>query len=187
MAPPREPDFTQAAPYGQACNNCSRAKAKCMRRPPGQPEGPCERCHRRGRESECVSTSRPRHRQRRKPATSRTAHLEAKLDSLVSLLQSSRQSIHPVPANISSTSSAITGTPSSSGDGDGDGNGDETTHGSKDANSVRTRVALLQFSNKEGKHRLSIVGSQALGSTRSTPLSLRSSSSPVNPASGMAC
>ena len=145
MAPPREPDFTQAAPYGQACDNCSRAKAKCMRRPLDQPEGPCERCHRRGRDSECVSTSRPRHRQRRKPATSRTAHLEAKLDSLVSLLQSLHQSTHPVSATVSSTSSATAGTPSLSGDGDGG----ETTRGSKDANLVRARVALLQFANKE--------------------------------------
>lgn len=187
MTPPRELlDFTQAAPYGQACDNCSRAKVKCMRRPLGQPEGPCERCHRRGRESECVSPSRPRHRQRRKPGTSRTAHLEAKLDSLVSLLQSSHQSTHPLPTAISPivTPSATTGTPSLSGDGDG--NRDETTRSSNDANLVRTRAALFQFANKEGKYRLCIVGSPVPGSTHSTPLSPKSSTSPASPAGRMA-
>ena len=61
-----------------------------MRRPFHQ--GPCERCHRRGRE--CESTSRTRQKPRRKPI-SNTAQLEAKLDSLVSLLQSSHQSKSP--------------------------------------------------------------------------------------------
>ncbi|KAK1828938.1 hypothetical protein QBC39DRAFT_358046 [Podospora conica] len=115
MASPRESDFTQAAPYGQACDNCSRSKAKCMRRPPGQPEGPCQRCHHRGRD--CVSTSRSRQKQKRSPGVSRTAHLEAKLDSLVSLLQSSHQPALPLPPTLS-TPSATTGTPSLSGDGD---------------------------------------------------------------------
>lgn len=182
MAPAREPlDFTQAAPYGQACDNCSRAKVKCMRRPLGQPEGPCERCYRRGRESECVSPSRPRHKQRRKPGTSRTAHLEAKLDSLVSLLQSSHQSTYP-PSTISPifTPSASSGTPSLSGDGDG--NGDETTRSSNDANLVRT----CSICNHGGERLLCIVGSPVPDSTHSTPLSLQSSTSPASPASRMA-
>ncbi|KAK3385785.1 hypothetical protein B0H63DRAFT_560308 [Podospora didyma] len=84
-----EPDFTIPAPYGQACVNCSRSKSKCMRRTAG---GPCHRCCRRGQESECrpnatTHPSGPR-RKAAKKLTSRTTQLEAKLDSLVTLLQS---------------------------------------------------------------------------------------------------
>lgn len=78
MSPPRK-----SAPYGQACTNCSKAKCKCISR--GGPSAVCERCHRLGKE--CVPFAGVRKRAARRPAAERTAHLEEKLDDLVSILR----------------------------------------------------------------------------------------------------
>ncbi|KAK0716266.1 hypothetical protein B0H67DRAFT_554605 [Lasiosphaeris hirsuta] len=84
--PPPASEFTNTAPYGRACVNCSRAKCKCMRRPTG---GACERCLRLQKECRPAPSARDRPA---KKAASRTAKLEEKLDDLVTLLRSSAQS-----------------------------------------------------------------------------------------------
>ncbi|KAK0650047.1 hypothetical protein B0T16DRAFT_139420 [Cercophora newfieldiana] len=90
-------EFTSAAPYGQACADCSRSKCKCMRRPSG---GPCERCLRRGLECKRPSGARQRTASS-KGLGPRTAQLEAKLDRLVTLLESPARSTSPGPAMTS--------------------------------------------------------------------------------------
>ena len=83
-------EFTNPAPYGQACLECSRAKCKCMRRPAG---GTCERCLRRGIECRPPPSSvRQRGAPSAKGLGSRTVRLEEKLDTLVTLLQSQQSS-----------------------------------------------------------------------------------------------
>ncbi|CZR62765.1 uncharacterized protein PAC_12662 [Phialocephala subalpina] len=74
-------------PRAQACQNCVKAKAKCY----GHTDGKCERCNRLGRD--CVSQA-PVIRKRKAGKTQRAqadriAELEAKLDSLVSVLGTS--------------------------------------------------------------------------------------------------
>ncbi|KAJ5713761.1 uncharacterized protein N7483_010942 [Penicillium malachiteum] len=77
------------APYGRACVNCSRAKSKCILLATG---GGCEssrvsldhRCQRL--KKDCRPSPMVRKRNGRSTA-SKTAQLEAKLDSIVSLLQ----------------------------------------------------------------------------------------------------
>ncbi|KAI1371345.1 hypothetical protein F4677DRAFT_435824 [Hypoxylon crocopeplum] len=73
----------KSVPYGQACTNCSKAKCKCISR--GVPGSICERCQRLGKE--CVPSVSVRKRAVRRPASERTAHLEEKLDDLVSILR----------------------------------------------------------------------------------------------------
>ncbi|KAK1750386.1 C6 transcription factor [Echria macrotheca] len=74
------------ASYGQACVHCVRSKTSCRRRIEG---GPCERCLRRGKECQQAPGGR---REIGKRAGSRTTRLEEKLDSLVTLLQTSAAS-----------------------------------------------------------------------------------------------
>jgi len=83
-------EFTDASPYGQACMDCSKSKCKCMRRPTG---GSCERCIRRG--FDCRRATAGRHKSS-KGLGSRTTQLEAKLDTLVTLLQSSSSANAPL-------------------------------------------------------------------------------------------
>ncbi|KAI0123495.1 hypothetical protein BJ170DRAFT_713751 [Xylariales sp. AK1849] len=82
-----------SAPYGHACTNCSKAKTRCISRSAGS----CERCHRL--EKECVPSTVVRKRTGNKKSNSanRRAHLEEKLEDLVSLLQS--QNSQKAPEN----------------------------------------------------------------------------------------
>ncbi|KAI5865361.1 hypothetical protein GGS23DRAFT_594894 [Durotheca rogersii] len=73
----------KSVPYGQACINCSKAKCKCVSR--GGPGTACDRCQRLGKE--CHPSVGVRKRSVRRPASSRAAHLEEKLDDLVSILR----------------------------------------------------------------------------------------------------
>jgi hypothetical protein len=84
--------------YGHACANCAQSKCKCILRRAG---GRCERlaapsprpyiatdvvrCHRLNKE--CRPSETVRRRNAKRPAVSKTARLEEKLDGLVSLLQ----------------------------------------------------------------------------------------------------
>ncbi|KAJ4389579.1 hypothetical protein N0V93_007050 [Gnomoniopsis smithogilvyi] len=74
-----------AAPYGHACTNCARAKCKCIYAG-GQAGAICERCLRLSKT--CQPSVPNRKRNPRKAPGSRTAHLEEKLDDLVSLIRS---------------------------------------------------------------------------------------------------
>ncbi|KAJ9133831.1 Transcriptional regulator WAR1 [Pleurostoma richardsiae] len=94
------------APYGRACTNCSRAKCKCIYRSSG---GSCERCHRLNKD--CQPSLTVRKRNVKKPAGSKTAQLEEKLDDLVALLRS--QAVAKA-AQARSTASVPSG-PSTSG------------------------------------------------------------------------
>ncbi|CAI7653371.1 unnamed protein product [Penicillium pancosmium] len=69
------------APYGRACINCSRAKSKCILLERGHG---CERCQRLKKDCRPSPTVRKRNG---RSSASRTAQLEAKLDNIVSLLQ----------------------------------------------------------------------------------------------------
>ncbi|KAJ5157257.1 uncharacterized protein N7482_008357 [Penicillium canariense] len=69
------------APYGRACINCSRAKSKCILLATGNG---CERCQRLKKDCRPSPTVRKRNA---RSSASRTAQLEAKLDNIVSLLQ----------------------------------------------------------------------------------------------------
>ncbi|XXH00030.1 hypothetical protein Hte_006371 [Hypoxylon texense] len=79
------PGLRKSVPYGQACTNCSKAKCKCIISR-GGPGATCERCQRLGKA--CVPSVSVRRRAARRPAAAeRTAHLEEKLDDLVSILR----------------------------------------------------------------------------------------------------
>ncbi|KAG0159270.1 hypothetical protein PDIDSM_6792 [Penicillium digitatum] len=71
------------APYGRACINCSRAKCKCII--PATGTG-CERCQPLNKECRPAQTIRKRNKQ---PSGSNTAHLEAKLDWIMSAFEKS--------------------------------------------------------------------------------------------------
>lgn len=85
----------KSVPYGQACTNCSKAKCKCISR--GGPSTMCERCQRLGKE--CIPSVSVRKRAARRPASERTAHLEEKLDDLVSILRAQAAS-NPAVASV---------------------------------------------------------------------------------------
>ncbi|KAI1215166.1 uncharacterized protein F4807DRAFT_23873 [Annulohypoxylon truncatum] len=85
----------KSVPYGQACTNCSKAKCKCISR--GTPgSAACERCQRLGKQ--CVPSVSVRKRAVRRPAAERTAHLEEKLDDLVSILRAQASGTPPTGA-----------------------------------------------------------------------------------------
>ncbi|KAE8443874.1 hypothetical protein EG329_001283 [Mollisiaceae sp. DMI_Dod_QoI] len=97
-------------PRAQACQNCVKAKAKCY----GHTNGRCERCNRLSKE--CVMQA-PVVRKRKagksthQAQAERIAELEARLDSLVSVLDTSQcSSLRPRGASPVLTNS--TGTPS---------------------------------------------------------------------------
>ncbi|KAI1801058.1 hypothetical protein F4811DRAFT_482663 [Daldinia bambusicola] len=92
------PGPRKSVPYGQACTNCSKAKCKCISR--GGPGSVCERCQRLGKE--CIPSISIRKRAARRPASERTAHLEEKLDDLVSILRA--QAVVNPPAAGTGTS-----------------------------------------------------------------------------------
>ncbi|KAF4459217.1 zn 2cys6 transcription factor [Fusarium albosuccineum] len=79
-SPNADAGVRQSAPYGHACTACSKAKARCMSRGPGNS---CERCHRM--QKECQPSTVVRKRAPRGPGK-RTNRLEDKLDDLVNLL-----------------------------------------------------------------------------------------------------
>ncbi|KAI5462859.1 hypothetical protein BGZ63DRAFT_379866 [Mariannaea sp. PMI_226] len=74
----------ESAPYGHACAGCAKAKCRCIGRG-GPGNNSCERCHRLRRE--CQPSAVVRKRLSRRPAANKTARLEEKLDSLVTLLK----------------------------------------------------------------------------------------------------
>ncbi|KAF3760361.1 hypothetical protein M406DRAFT_109448 [Cryphonectria parasitica EP155] len=86
------------APYGHACTNCAKAKCKCIHRDGG---GACERCFRL--KKDCNPSVPNRKRNPRKTPSSRTAHLEEKLDDLVSLIRLQTNIRAPGKANSPST------------------------------------------------------------------------------------
>ncbi|KAI6778277.1 putative zn 2cys6 transcription factor protein [Emericellopsis cladophorae] len=94
----READAVkESAPYGKACAGCVRAKCKCVLQPQPRPSNSrtCERCVRL--QKDCVAAPVVRKRVNR-TAKGRTAKLEEKLDSLVSLLsQQGQQQQTPHP------------------------------------------------------------------------------------------
>ncbi|EPE02415.1 zn 2cys6 transcription factor [Ophiostoma piceae UAMH 11346] len=70
---------SDTTPYGRACNQCVKAKAKCTLR-----EGACDRCLRL--KKDCQPAVGARRKPGRKPAASRTDALEARLNGIMSLL-----------------------------------------------------------------------------------------------------
>ncbi|KAG9254372.1 uncharacterized protein F5Z01DRAFT_655204 [Emericellopsis atlantica] len=78
----------ESAPYGKACAGCVRAKCKCVLQPQPSNSRTCERCQRL--QKDCVPAPVVRKRANRAPK-GRTAKLEEKLDSLVSLLSQQGQ------------------------------------------------------------------------------------------------
>ncbi len=81
---PQHPIPAASVTYGRACTNCARSKCKCVRRPG---HSICERC--RHLDKPCHPTDSVRKsRTGRNNADSRIAHLEGKIDGLVSVLQS---------------------------------------------------------------------------------------------------
>lgn len=80
------------AGYGRSCTNCSRAKCKCILR---THDGPCERCHRLGKDCRPIEASRKRIT--KKQSSSQTAHLEQKLDDIFSILRATN---HPSLAGV---------------------------------------------------------------------------------------
>ena len=86
------PSSGAPAGYGRSCTNCSRAKCKCILR---TADGPCERCHRLGKDCRPIEASRKRIV--KKSSSSQTAQLEQKLDDLVSILRASN---HPSLASV---------------------------------------------------------------------------------------
>ncbi|KAG8159350.1 hypothetical protein KVR01_011011 [Diaporthe batatas] len=103
------------APYGHACTNCVKAKCKCMY---GDHVGACERCSRL--QKDCQPSVPNRKRSQKKVPGSRTAHLEEKLDDLVSLIRSqtavkgpNESPPVPTPASLGQTTSDGTALPSS--------------------------------------------------------------------------
>ncbi|KAI0159927.1 hypothetical protein GGR52DRAFT_167962 [Hypoxylon sp. FL1284] len=118
----------KSVPYGQACTNCSKAKCKCIvsSSSRGGAGSACERCQRLGKECVPSVSVRKRAAATRKPAVERTAHLEEKLDDLVSILRAQAAS-NPTIANIfrdattTTTSEDAPGSSSSPGVEDLDG------------------------------------------------------------------
>ncbi|KAI0833917.1 hypothetical protein F5Y06DRAFT_181286 [Hypoxylon sp. FL0890] len=82
----------------RACEACRGLKVKCEP-DPANPDGPCKRCAKAGRN--CVVTQPTRKRQ--KKTDSRVAELEKKIDALTASLQASRgaptSSTHPPPSD----------------------------------------------------------------------------------------
>lgn len=102
------------APYGHACTNCVKAKCKCMY---GDHAGPCERCFRLHKD--CQPSVPNRKRSQKKVPGSRTAHLEEKLDDLVSLIRSqtavrgpNESPPVPTPSTLGQSTSDATALPS---------------------------------------------------------------------------
>jgi hypothetical protein len=79
------PGVRKSAPYGQACLGCSKAKCKCISRGPAGTQ--CERCHRLNKDCQPSIVVRKGPPRRPVAGSHRTAQLEEKLESLVTLLQ----------------------------------------------------------------------------------------------------
>ncbi|KAI1659808.1 hypothetical protein F4813DRAFT_325438 [Daldinia decipiens] len=81
----------------RACEACRGLKVKCEP-DPANPDGPCKRCAKAGRN--CIVTQPTRKRQ--KKTDSRVAELEKKIDALTASLQASRgtpnNAVHPPPS-----------------------------------------------------------------------------------------
>lgn len=74
-------------PYGLACQNCFKAKSKCVARP-GVTAGACARCHRLSKECQPSDSIRHRGAGQKKASDARIAELESKVNSLLSKLDS---------------------------------------------------------------------------------------------------
>ncbi|KAJ5692059.1 hypothetical protein N7462_001482 [Penicillium macrosclerotiorum] len=85
------------APYGRSCANCAQSKRKCIVRGAGEP---CERirCHKTNRD--CMPAKTVRRRNSKRPVASKANRLEAKIDSLVSLMQAGTSPADLPLANI---------------------------------------------------------------------------------------
>ncbi|KAF2016888.1 hypothetical protein BU24DRAFT_490161 [Aaosphaeria arxii CBS 175.79] len=81
-----------AAPYGQACSNCAKAKCRCVLQESGTA---CVRCQRLKKDCTPATQSRKRTARRKSPAT--RTQLEDKLDSLVTLLSAQHASSSAQP------------------------------------------------------------------------------------------
>ncbi|CAK7206681.1 hypothetical protein SEUCBS139899_009485 [Sporothrix eucalyptigena] len=79
---PASPGRNETTPYGRACNQCVKAKAKCTLRGDGKA---CERCLRL--KKDCQPAVGARRKPGRKPAASKTDELEARLNGLMSLIE----------------------------------------------------------------------------------------------------
>jgi hypothetical protein len=79
------PGVRKSAPYGHACLGCSKAKCKCISRGPAGSR--CERCHRLDKDCQPSIVVRKGPPRRPVAGSHRTAQLEEKLESLVTLLQ----------------------------------------------------------------------------------------------------
>lgn len=86
MSPGESPSQPRSAGYGRACRNCYGAKCRCEMMAAG---GPCMRCERLRKDCEPMHSLRKA--AARKGSGSRTAQLEDKLDTLVSILRSSQE------------------------------------------------------------------------------------------------
>ncbi|KIH88794.1 hypothetical protein SPBR_06657 [Sporothrix brasiliensis 5110] len=79
---PASPGRHDTTPYGRACSQCVKAKAKCTLRGDGKA---CERCLRL--KKDCQPAVGARRKPGRKPAASKTDELEARLNGLMSMLE----------------------------------------------------------------------------------------------------
>lgn len=88
MNPDANPAVRDSAPYGKACQGCSRAKCRCIPRGAGLA---CERCARL--RIECQPSSVVRKRPARRPTRGAptAAQLEQKLDGLAALVRAQAQ------------------------------------------------------------------------------------------------
>ncbi|KAI1143274.1 hypothetical protein F5Y05DRAFT_368083 [Hypoxylon sp. FL0543] len=97
-APSTTPQDPNDPKRPRACEACRGLKVKCEP-DPANPDGPCKRCAKAGRN--CVVTQPTRKRQ--KKTDSRVAELEKKIDALTASLQASRGaptgSTHPPPSD----------------------------------------------------------------------------------------
>lgn len=117
------------APYGRACSNCARAKAKCVagnglgtkceRYRVCLTQSPCivmltrSRCLRLNKDCQTTQTVRKRKTVNKPPAT-KVERLEERLDGLFKLLQSSNSSISIADGNASASNAPSTIQPSPS-------------------------------------------------------------------------
>ncbi|KAH8681960.1 hypothetical protein BX600DRAFT_429860 [Xylariales sp. PMI_506] len=89
-----------SALYGQACMTCVKAKSRCISRPDSES---CQRCYRLSKQCSPADPLRRRTPQKPPNPNERITQLEGKVDSLVSLLQStstSQESIGPIQRTI---------------------------------------------------------------------------------------
>ncbi|CRG90356.1 hypothetical protein PISL3812_07400 [Talaromyces islandicus] len=77
---------TRSSNYGLACMQCVKAKCRCVPRSSGGSS--CERCFRLRKDCQPSNSARRRNAQKEKDSDARIAHLEGKIDTLLSVVQS---------------------------------------------------------------------------------------------------